>query len=518
MTKQGDFKCLVELLKPTRRVNDNDLQTLRVKEIGERVQLWTRIKKNQEKYENGECGEFDAETHQNIMASFIMAQLRLAATFSMNHEEVVGAGKLFTQAEIDAVTKLEKYNIFDIKSSEDVLNEIRRGDESTLICIRNYMREMEDSLEKVLQNPEIKRPVKLAIKETMKKRLQVFEAGVAEFNKRLSDEIARAKDQQAFDEKQQEIEAREEMVKEKENELEAQRERLRKIEQGMEEAGESRFVTRAEAKYMELNYIGRFDTKATTFPLTISSPIEGKEYRISSWSKHFRFSEREWMEKEFAGILPSAEIDREMPCSQRSVYSVTKKKHILSGKEERKVVVEAVAFNHLDAYAEVGYDRRPLSLEEFTGILSKSIDNAEMGNYFHVIGIASPTGISEKIREYHQSEDFHRRFISRYVSVCLVDPTTGEIIYNPADPNISRFVDLFKPEFDLEKVERLKNFIADKLSVADHIVLEDVAEETGDDRALVKKAFYDLEKEGYRLRYIDDVGFVLEAKRRRCQR
>jgi hypothetical protein len=507
MMKQGALECIEELLKPARRVNDNDLQTLRTKEIGERVQLWTRVKKNLDKYEAGECGEFDQETHQNIMARFTMAQLKLATTFSLNREEVVGAGKLFTQAEMDVVTKLEKYNWLDIKSSEDVVSEIRRGDETALNNARNCMREIKDMLERVLNNPEIKRPVKLAIKETMKKRLEVLEAAVAEF--------IQEKEQQTWDEKQREIEVREQTLKEEEEKIEAQKRRLEMIERGMEEAEGSRFVTRAEAKYMELNYIGRFDTKATTFPLTISSPIEGREYRISSWGKHSRFSEREWMEKEFAGILSRAEMDNEMPCNQRSVYSIMKKKHMLSGEKERKVVVEALVFNHLDAYAEVGYDRRPLRLEEFTGILSKSINNAELGNYFHVIGIASPTGISEKIREYLQSEDFHRRFIHRYISVCLVDTTTGEVIYNPTDPNISRFVDLFKPEFDLEKVERLKNFIADKLSIADHMVLEDIAEETGDDKALVKKAFYDLEKEGYRLRHIADIGFVLEAKRRR---
>ncbi len=89
---------------------------------------------------------------------------------------------------------------------------------------------------------------------------------------------------------------------------------------------------------------------------------------------------------------------------------------------------------------------------------------------------------------------------------------TGEIIYNPTDAHISRFVDLFKPEFDVEKVERLKDFIADKFSTVDHVVLEDVAEETKEDRALVKKAFYDLEKEGYRIRYIEDVGLVLNVQ------
>ncbi|MCL0048440.1 hypothetical protein M1N20_03210 [Dehalococcoidia bacterium] len=509
MTKEGDLKCVNELLKPAKKVNDKDLQTLKAEGIEERVQLWTRIKKNLSKYEDGECGEFDAEIHQSTIARFIMAQLKLAATFSMNGEQVVGAGKVFTQAEIDVVTKLEKYNIFDIKSREDIVNEIRRGDKATLKYIRDYIREMEGSLDKVLNNPEIKLPVRLAIKETMKKRLDVLQAGVAEF-------------MELPDEKREELEGREEKLKEREEELKTERERLEekkrelderaeKIKRGMEKARESRFVTRAEAKYMELNYTGRFDTKATTFPLTVPSPIEGKEYRISSWGEHSKSSDREWMEKELAGTLSKAEMDNEMPCNQRSVYAITKKKHVFSG-SERRVVVEAIVFNHLQAYAEVGFDTEPLSLEEFTGILSKSVDNAEVGNYFHVIGIASPTGISEKIREYHQSEDFHRRFVSRYVSVCLVDLTTGEIIYNPADINISRFVDLFKPEFDVEKVERLKNFIADKFSTADHVVLEDVAEETKGERALVKKAFYDLEKEGYRIRYIEGVGLVLNVQ------
>jgi len=54
------------------------------------------------------------------------------------------------------------------------------------------------------------------------------------------------------------------------------------------------------------------------------------------------------------------------------------------------------------------------------------IDNAEKGKYFHVVSIASPTGWDERIKAYIKSEDFARNYVSRFISLCLVDIETGD--------------------------------------------------------------------------------------------
>ncbi|MBU4492229.1 MAG: hypothetical protein KKD69_07190 [Euryarchaeota archaeon] len=52
----------------------------------------------------------------------------------------------------------------------------------------------------------------------------------------------------------------------------------------------------------------------------------------------------------------------------------------------------------------------------------------------------------------------------------------------------------------------------EKFELKDYAVFSDVLEESKEDRAIVNKAFYDLEKEGRgRTRYIKEVGLVLEV-------
>lgn len=130
MRIEGDYRCLDKLQQPAIRVNNNDLQALRIKDAERRVRLWFEIKENLERYEDGECGKFYGDIHNTTITGFYMALLRLAATFSMNEERFAEPEKLFTPAEIDLVQRLEKYNRFQIKSSEDIICEIRKG----LLC------------------------------------------------------------------------------------------------------------------------------------------------------------------------------------------------------------------------------------------------------------------------------------------------------------------------------------------------------------------------------------------------
>jgi len=144
-------------------------------------------------------------------------------------------------------------------------------------------------------------------------------------------------------------------------------------------------------------------------------------------------------------------------------------------------------------------------------LITRSINSAEIGQYLHVIGIASPTGWDERVVKELQSGDFAHNYVSRYVSICLVDSVTDEVIYNPSDDRITSFVDYFRPQFDKERVEKVKNYILDRFKLKDYVVFDDVVEETKEERAFVSKAFYDLANDKKaRTRYIKNVGLVLE--------
>jgi len=328
---------------------------------------------------------------------------------------------------------------------------------------------------------------------------------------------------QAFEDELANISGLKEELEKKEEELKSDRagleyekreleERSEKIKTILEGGEVKRFVTSDVAKIQELNYVGRFDVKMIGVPRTIYDPIEKKERKIRSMSYHHKFNDVD-------NILTSLKMDYEevmgkLPLNLRSRYVVAEKKHKLFGKEETKVIIEAAVLGHLLDYAENGFDTRSVTLSELLSVLTKYIDRAEFGNYFHVLGIASVTGFDEKVFEHLNSEEFHKNFVNRYVSLCLVDLETGEVFYNESDEQIKAYVDLFKPMFDEEKMRAIKEYVVRRLELKDFAVLDRVVEEAtdgGEDgKRLVKKAFYDLDKEGIGdVRYDKEFGLVI---------
>jgi len=329
---------------------------------------------------------------------------------------------------------------------------------------------------------------------------------------------------QAFEDELRNINTLKEELEKKEEELKSEREgleyekgevgeRLGKIKDILEGGEVKRFVTRDVAKIHEMNYIGRFDIKMNELPRTIYDPIEGKEKRINAWSYHHKFDDAD-------KILNTLKMDYDeamgkLPLNQRSRYVVAEKKYKLFGKEEMKLIIETSLLNHLKDYVESGFDTKSVTLSELLSVLTRYIDRAELGNYFHVLGIASVTGFDKKVLEHINSYDFHKNFVSRYASLCLADLETGAVFYNESDERIKAYIDLFKPVFDEEKVRAIKEYVVGRLELKDFAVLDRVVEEATDGgeegKRLAKKAFYDLEKEGMgKVKYDKEFGVVVE--------
>ena len=115
------------------------------------------------------------------------------------------------------------------------------------------------------------------------------------------------------------------------------------------------------------------------------------------------------------------------------------------------------------------------------------------------------------IKTYIKSDDFAKNYVSRFISLCLVDSETGELIYNAADARIKDYINLFEPEFDSEKVVKCKEYIKKEHEYDDHVALEDITKETQSGISIVKKALYELESEGYgKVMFVNAVGLVLK--------
>jgi len=342
--------------------------------------------------------------------------------------------------------------------------------------------------------------------DAIEARRQEIEAKEGELQARMERE--RAEDRRLLANEIMELDHLKRGLAEKENALNSEKKaiglRRGEIEDRLRELGEViagkplRLVTSEDAKLYELNYIARFDTKMHEFPVRIHNPIEDKNYRINSWGDgHVRMS-----------VGSGGDAGPENP---RSVYVVEARKYKVFGEKVRRVVVETVSFSHLDEHKEYGFDTRRVGLSEFLTLLAGSIPDAEIGQYLHVIGVASPTGWDERVVSEIRSEGFAHNYVSRFVSVCLVDSVTGEVFYNPSDERIATFVEFFKPEFDRERVERVRQFVLDAFSVKDYVLFEDAVSESGEARDIVHRAFAGLvDAGGYRMRWIEDVGAVVE--------
>lgn len=280
------------------------------------------------------------------------------------------------------------------------------------------------------------------------------------------------------------------------------------------EGGDSsnRFVPKDLAKLYEMDHIGRFDMKMHELPLKVTNPINGKTYKIKSWDgSHSKTDVKDEIYNMFKNEISISEVETQIPLNVCSRYVIGERRFKLIGKKEPKTIIESMVFNHWKEYAKNGFDTKPVILSELNSILVHLINNAEMGKYFHVIAIASPTGWDERIRTYIESDEFNKNFVSRYISICLVDNETGEMIYNKADERIKEYIDLFEPEFDSEKVSKCKKHIMVEHEYDDHLVLDDIITETGLEMRLVKKTFRELESEGYgKVKFIKTVGIVLK--------
>lgn len=405
-----------------------------------------------------------------------------------------------SQLEADMIREeLEKESLLKrLRSLESDRDNLRRRYTEMRGLLDEKMREIGAEREELeRQREELERELDRYRKEMDEEKQRIIENELKEIHK-LKDEL-KAKENAIMEEKRE--------VELNKNEI---TEKLQKITEAI--SGKPiRIVTREDAKLYELNYIARFDAKMHRFPLRMYNPLEQRSYTITSWKNHQRSDSREEILTD--DLARNAKIEAENPLNLRSTYTVERRSFRIIGERKKRIVIEAISYNHLKSYVEYGFDTVRATLSEFLMLLSRSIERAEMGKYLHVIGIASPTGWDERVISEIRSSEFAHNYVSRYVSVCLIDSVTGDVYYNDADDRIAGYIDLFKPEFERERVERIKNEIRRRMELKDYAVLEDILSETGEERAIVNKAFYDLAGAGEgRTRYIKGIGMVIELR------
>lgn len=542
---EGDIDCVEELKKPAKKVLKIG-EAIKYDPFERRVGLWNEIRENYDRYLDGNCGSFLKDLDMHFRSQFDAALLVLATSFKENGEEFKPAER-FSNEEIELYRKIERYNVFEILSIEDLLKRIVSRDDEVLELFRDYYVYMDKWVDKILDDPSLKLTIRFYLKrkwEDYKGKLnEAVSKAIVEldwFRKLISqwekeaEGLAEKKVKKVAAEIKAEVEAeatrfveeekrkveeeargieglkdeivrREEEVREKEDELRVKEEEIRKaIEElrGFKEKVEkgNRFVDAGRAKLYEMNFIGRIEHKlgkevelfGKTFKLD-----EVREGREIDTSRYIGMKSR-W------GVLAERDA-KNLPENRYVVVRLVEKK-LLGGK--RSYVLKAVFASRVDKYAEYGFDVDPLELKDVNVYVVDARDEAKREGRIMVLCLASPTGFEDAVKEHVNSEEFHRNFLSRYLSVLLVDLETGKLIYNPHDSIAKEFAKICEIEMDEEKKERTKRCVEGMMGGKDWITFKDAL--ACGDEALVKAAFYEIaEEKRWKVRYVDGVGLVL---------
>jgi hypothetical protein len=268
--------------------------------------------------------------------------------------------------------------------------------------------------------------------------------------------------------------------------LEAEKMALERLE-----PKEGPLVTKEEARMLEIVFIERFDRKVRgELPKTFH--LRNEKIVVRDAKDLLRTSSDEtYLLKDVYGVV---EKDLAVyPHNTRVIYTVTKKRLF---DEDLRVVIEAAYLSHLQEYVKRGYDVRPVSLHDFLRFFDRVFQKAQLGQILHVIGIGSPTGFDDSLKKYISSKEFGRSFVANYVSVCLVDLLSGEVIYNEADGVAKLYKGLFELELEEEKLLKVRRYVEEQRWLSRSVGLSKVVSELGVDSIHVKRVFYQLQAEG----------------------
>jgi hypothetical protein len=553
---EGNIDCVKKLLKPANRVLRIGVP-IKHEAFEHRVELWNRVRMNYENYLNEECGSFLKDLDQHFCSLFDGALLVLAASFQDNGE-FFKAANVFSDAEVELLRNIERYNLFEILSAEDIKKKLIQKDDSILELLKDYYVSMDSWVDEQLEDPALRLTLRYYLKKkwdgykeklnfavsssvleldwlkslivswehTTKTRVEAAEKKIEAEKVRNEEQVLKIKAQKensdarlkimeaekARDEEQiKAIESEKNRAKEQIQALTAEKEQIEEkvrkftAEKALAEGKGSRYVKIEEVKQYELNFIGRLENKLGDLVTFL-----GKPYKVEDL--------REIKQVDTSGFAASfglSTLDLKNLPENRSLLGALTEKKLLGKKQHYQL--KACFSARVEKYAEMGFDTDPLGLKDLNACLVNSRDEAKEKGECLLLCLASPTGFDDTIDTYLSSEDFHRNFLSKYLSVCLLDLETGKLLYNPHDEVAKELAKLCELETETEKNEKIKISVKKTLEegflLKDFIILEDVAKSFGRESAVksaVKPAFYEYANEkGYAVKFLEEVGLVM---------
>jgi len=251
-------------------------------------------------------------------------------------------------------------------------------------------------------------------------------------------------------------------------------------------------VTAATARLFELDYLGRFETSMQEADV-INLPDGSFSVPDGYWEgRCSRRNERDRM----ADLLETNGDDvAAHPVNPTARYAITDSKYF-GLTSEMRMVIEATVYSHLTQHAREGVDATPAGVDDLVAIVGAAVDEAADRSAPSLLGIASPTGWTDRVVGHVQDDELSRTHYGPHVSVCLIDLQRGDLIYDTTDSVVTENADLFERAVQADAVadcvDTLRSQYLEGLG-RETLLLTAATEETGYDRHVVRQAFSRLE-------------------------
>jgi len=154
MTLTGDVTCAEKLLQPARMVLKTG-RHIRLDPPERRISLWNEIRTNYDRYMRDECGTFLEEVDLHMRSRFEAALVALASASIENDEDFSQVSR-YSADEIEIWQKVERYNIMEIVSQDELRNRIMKKDADLLNLLKDYYLVMNRYVADTLDNPDIR--------------------------------------------------------------------------------------------------------------------------------------------------------------------------------------------------------------------------------------------------------------------------------------------------------------------------------------------------------------------------
>lgn len=281
--------------------------------------------------------------------------------------------------------------------------------------------------------------------------------------------------------------------------------------EGIDGIDGSEVVTASTAKLFEMDYIGRFDTKMHEVD-TLHLPEEDFEIPDGYWEGR---SQRRNRAPHMVQLLEDKDGERveSYPTNPTARYEITESRY-LGLSEQTEMIIGATVYSNLEAHAANGFDSAAADIDDLLSFVNEAVREADRKEVPYLLGIASPTGWTDRLKKKIAADEFARTHYSRQVSICLVDLRDGELIYDESDSVVADNISLFERAVGAERVTECVEMIQSEYIEGfgrETIGLEEITAEHGFDGHILKGAFEQLEKDGHAEQfYVDEQGLALD--------